>query len=417
MRVLLINNYLYLRGGAERSFFAITDLLKAHGHEVIHFACRHPQNIPSPYESFFPTSGQLDRLSYFLTAPAALAQMIYNRPAAQALSRLLRRVRPDVAHLNNIYHHLSPSILPVLARHNIPTVLHLRDPKLICPAIYMFRRGRFCNLCLGHRIWPLLLHRCSQHSLARSVGLAFEALAQDLFGFYRRCVDFYICPSRFLHCQIVSRGFRASRVLTLPNFVTAPSTNTPLATDSAALDLPNRYLFCASRLTSDKGLFILLEAARRKPNIPLLIAGRGPARQQMSAFIQRHQLSNVRLLDFQNEQVLAQLFRNATASIVPSLLPENCPNVILESAAQSCPVIASDLGGIDELITDRHNGWLITPGQPDSLAQAMSQAFTDPQGSARLGRAAKQRIIQDHHPERFYCTLIEIYRRAQEFHQ
>ena len=417
MRVLLINNYLYLRGGAERSFFAITELLKDHGHQVIHFACRHPQNLPSPYESYFPTCHELSPLTHLGLAPSALAQMVYNHRAAQALSRLLRRFRPDVAHLNNIYHHLSPSILPVLARHNIPTVLHLRDGKLICPAIYMFRRGRFCNLCLRHRIWPVLLHRCSQHSLVRSLGLTFEAFAQDLLGSYRRCVDFYICPSRFLRRQIVSRGFRASRVLTLPNFVAAPSTNAPLATDPSALDLPDRYLFCPSRLTSDKGLFILLEAARLEPRIPLLIAGRGPAREQMSAFIQRHQLSNVRLLDFQNEQNLAQLFRNATAAIMPSLLPENCPNVILESAAQSCPVIACDLGGIDELITDGRNGWLITPGQPDSLAQAMSHAFTDPQRSALLGRAARDRVVQYHHPERFYRTLIEIYRRAQERHQ
>ena len=413
MRVLLINNYLYPRGGAERSFFRITDLLKAHGHEVIHFACRHPQNIPSPYESFFPAYHELSSPTYSLSSGRALAQMIYNRSAARALSRLLSRVRPDVAHLNNIYHHLSPSILPVLARNNIPTVLHLRDGKFICPAIYMFRRQRFCNLCLGHRIWPLLLHRCSGHSLARSVALALETAAQDLLGSYRRFVDFYICPSRFLRRQILARGFRASRVLTLPNFISASSADTA----PVRPDLPDRYLFCASRLTWDKGMFILLEAARLKPNIPLLIAGDGPAREQMSAFIQRHQLSNVRLLDFQNEQNLARLFHNATASVVPSLLPETCPNVILESTAQSCPVIAGDLGGTDELITDGHDGWLITPGQPQDLAQTMSQAFTDPKHSASLGHAAKQRIIQHHHPEAFYRNLIDIYRRAKERHR
>ncbi len=93
MRVLLINNYLYLRGGAERSFFRITELLKAHGHEVIHFACRHPQNLPSPYESYFPTCHELSSLTCSLTAARALARMVYNPSAAQALSRLLRRVR------------------------------------------------------------------------------------------------------------------------------------------------------------------------------------------------------------------------------------------------------------------------------------------------------------------------------------
>lgn len=409
MRVLLINNYLYPRGGAERSFFAITDLLKDHGHEVIHFACRHPQNLPSQHESYFPAYHELSPLSFSRSASAAIAQMIYNSSAAQNLSLLLRQVRPDVAHLNNIYHHLSPSILPVLARHNIPTVLHLRDGKLICPAIYMFRRGRFCNLCQHHRIWPILLHRCSQNSFARSVGLAFEAFAQDLFGFYRRCVDYYICPSQFLRGQILAQGFSASKVLTLPNFVTACSTDVPPAKD--------RYLFCASRLTAEKGMFTLLDAARLAPDIPLLIAGQGPARERMSDFIEHHSLSHVRLLDWQDKQNLAQLFRNATASLMPSYLPENCPNVILESAAGSCPVIASDIGGINELISDGHDGWLVPPGQPDRLAQAMSQAFNDPQLSARLGRAAQERVVQHHHPESFYRSLIDIYRRAQERHE
>jgi glycosyltransferase involved in cell wall biosynthesis len=137
----------------------------------------------------------------------------------------------------------------------------------------------------------------------------------------------------------------------------------------------------------------------------------------MSNFIEHHKLIHVRLLDFQDKQSLAQLFRGATASIMPSQLPENCPNIILESAAQSCPVIASDVGGVSELINDGHDGWLIPPGQPDRLASAMSQAFTDPQLSARLSSAAAQRIVQHHHPDSFYHTLIEIYHRAQERHQ
>lgn len=411
MRILLINNYLYPRGGAERSFFRISELLEDQGHEVIHFACRHPQNVPSPYECLFPTYHELREVSGPLAGFRALADMIYNRTAARNLSRLLRQVRPDVAHLNNIYHHLSPSILPVLARHNVPTVLHVRDGKFICPAIYMFRKGLYCDLCRHHRFWPVLLHRCGQKSLVRSMCLALEALTQELLGFYRRHVDSYICPSRFLRRQMISRGFRAFKITMLPNFIhTSPATQPLLA------NRPDRYLFCASRLEPDKGIFVLLEAARLLPEIPLLIAGDGPAYSQMSAFLARHQLSNVQLLGWQDEQRLSELFRGATAGIIPSLLPENCPNVILESAAQSCPVIAGDVGGIGEFVQDGENGWLIRPGLAEHLAQAMGEAFADPQRSASLGAAARQRVVQYHSPDVFYRSLMDIYQRALERH-
>ena len=411
MRILLINNYLYPRGGAEHSFLRIAELLESHGHEVIYFACRHPKNIPSPYDRFFPTYYDLPELKSFPAKLRGLADMLYNFSAAENLSRLLQQVKPDVAHLNNIYHHLSPSILPVLAGHNVPIVMHLRDVKLVCPAMRMFREGNFCDLCQRHRFWPILRYRCNSGSLLGSIGLALESLLQDILGFYRRYVDLYISPSSFLRKQIVGRGFEASRVAILPNFVN-PS---PTISQSLA-DLPDRYLFCASRLEPDKGMFVLLEAARLLPEIPLLIAGDGPARSRMETVIKHHRLENVRLLGWQDQQHLAELFQRATASIVPSLLPENCPNVILESTVRSCPVIANDVGGIAELIDDGINGWLIPPGQPEHLAQAMGEAFANPQLSLRLGTAARQRVAERHSPTAFYDSLMDIYARALERH-
>lgn len=424
MRVLLINNYLYPRGGAEQSFFRLTELLRAKGHQVIHFACRHPQNAPSPYECFFPPDPDLQEDRGTFSRITHLAKASYNHNAVDNLSRLLRHSQPDIAHLNNIYHHLSPAILPVLARHNIPAVLHLRDGKLVCPAIYMFRKGQFCNLCNKHSFWPAILHRCGNGSLAKSTALAAESAFQNLLGFYRRYVDFYICPSVFLYRQVLAHGYRACKVGVIPNFIPlggSPAYFSPNKINlnvALTLDkLPLNYLFCASRLTAAKGMFVLLEAARLMPHIPLLIAGDGEARSEMESFIQDHGLSNVRLIGWQSESNLARLFGRAAASIVPSLLPENCPNVVLESAINSCPIIAHRVGGLEELITTGQNGWLIEPGQPQSLGQAMNQAFTDLALSVRLGAAARKRVMCEHNPNLFYTNLIRVYAQARESHR
>ena len=146
MRVLLVNNYLYPRGGAERSLFRIADLLRANGHEVIYYACKFDENLPSAYDAYFPQDYQVTGVSGLAGKLGSGLRMIYNREAAENLRRLLRKTQPDIAHLNNIYHHLTPSILPVLAECNMPLVLHLRDGKLVCPAIYMFCREGFAIL-------------------------------------------------------------------------------------------------------------------------------------------------------------------------------------------------------------------------------------------------------------------------------
>ena len=203
----------------------------------------------------------------------------------------------------------------------------------------------------------------------------------------------------------------------MPNFVPASLLDGSVQEKPGVGDLPGRYLLCASRLTADKGMFVLLEAARLVPEIPILIAGDGPARKQMSAFIDRYQMSNVRLLGFQDEELLAGLFSGAVAGIMPSLLTENCPNVVLESAAVSCPVIASDVGGVGELVQDGITGWLVSAGKAEELSRAMSQAFANPQRSASLGVAARQRVMECHHADVFYRELMRIYEKAQERHR
>ena len=95
--------------------------------------------------------------------------LIWNREAARKLDALIRETRPDVAHLHNIYHHLSPSILPVLRRHGIPVVMTLHDLRLLCPAIHMLRQDEVCERCKGGRFYNAIRYRCKRGSAAASV--------------------------------------------------------------------------------------------------------------------------------------------------------------------------------------------------------------------------------------------------------
>ena len=149
MDVLQVNKFFFERGGTERYFFSLSEALERRGHQVIHFSMRHPRNVESRYSSYFVAEKNYHQSSSPLESVPAGMSFIRSREAASKLRDLIEDTRPQVAHLHNIYHQITPSIIPVLRRAGIPIVLTLHDYKLICPNYGLFdgiggqtRRGR-----------------------------------------------------------------------------------------------------------------------------------------------------------------------------------------------------------------------------------------------------------------------------------
>jgi len=162
--LLSINNYFYPRGGAEVLCLEQNRLLEGIGWQVVPFATRHPANLSTPWSAYFPDEIELDR-SYSLGAKLLCAQrVIFSLQARHRLCELLAHVRPRIAHAHNIYHHLSPSILPMLRKRGIPVVMTVHDLKLACPAYTMMTAGKPCERCRGGKITTL---RCTAASRDR----------------------------------------------------------------------------------------------------------------------------------------------------------------------------------------------------------------------------------------------------------
>ncbi|MCK1977790.1 glycosyltransferase family 1 protein, partial [Jeotgalicoccus huakuii] len=95
-------------------------------------------------------------------------KIIYSWEARDRIKALIEHFRPPVAHAHNIYHHLSPSIFPVLKEAGIPTVMTAHDLKLACPAYKMLSHNQICERCKGGRIYNVALHKCIKDSTALS---------------------------------------------------------------------------------------------------------------------------------------------------------------------------------------------------------------------------------------------------------
>ncbi len=162
-----------------------------------------------------------------------------------------------------------------------------------------------------------------------------------------------------------------------------------------AIDPEAFMVFTVRRLSFKNGVDTLLEAAlqlRQHRDIQVVIAGSGPDRALVDAFVARHRLSSVRVLGFVPDEELVDWYRAADLFILPSRSGEGMPMAVLEAFASALPVVATRAGGQVEMIEEGDNGWLIPPGSPQVMAEAIAEARRQPEVTQRMGTRARARV-------------------------
>lgn len=395
LKVLSGSQNYYIRGGSDRIFLMTNELLEKQGHRVIPFAAEHPRNQPTQWAAYFPVAADFEH-----PGPIDLIRFLYSRPAAQSIRRLVRDHKPDIAHLHIYYGKLTGSILAPLKAAGIPMVQTLHEYKLICPTYSLVSNGQICEACQGRHFWRVIPRRCNRNSLARSLLSATEMYVSRLLGSVRH-IDHFIAVSDFLRAKMIEHGIDAGKISTVHNSV-----------DASAIP-PNRqvgeYLLYFGRLERLKGLFTLLEAAAPLTQIPLLIVGDGEAREELAALIERRDLAHVQLLGFKQGAELQQLVRGSIATLVPSEWYEPFPTTVLESFAHSRPVIASRIGGITEMITDGHDGFLVEPDDTQALREQMAWLASHRNEAVGMGTAGREKVEAKFSPKVYYRAVMRVY--------
>jgi glycosyltransferase involved in cell wall biosynthesis len=386
VRILQVNKYLYPKGGSETHLLGLADALSSRGHAVEYFGMEHAANVTPRDRTTTVPAIDYGLLQGWRARLGAFQSMVYSAPAYHRLSERLGVSRPDVAHLHNIYHQLSPSVLAALGEAGVPCVLTAHDYKLVCPS-YSLHDGRSeCFACCGHRYWNVLRRRCSRNGLAGDLALAAEATVHHFTRVYERHLDAIIAPSRFLRDRLVEGGFDAARVRVMPNAI-------PVAEYESHPE-PGDYLLFVGRLSYEKGLPTLLAAAKQLSDVPLWLVGDGPLRIELEQ--QAAELRHVRFLGSQPHAEVRRLLQQCRAVVLPSVVPENCPLSILEASASGKPAIATRVGGVPELFEPEPTGLTVPPNDPAALATAMQQLWRDPDLCWHLGSQARLRAESRH---------------------
>lgn len=406
MRVLLVNKFFRPGAGAETSFLQTRRLLLERGHDVIDFAMRHEENLPSPYESFFAPRRSYAADTQFAKRAVDAASTVYSPSARRALSRLLDAHRPDVAHLHNIYHQLTLSIVDELAKRRVPIVLTMHDWKIVCPAYTLFTEGETCRRCPSGSVINAARHRCVKSSGPASLVAATEAFIARRRGSYGK-VQRVIAPSAFGVSIAALGGISSRRVAHIPNFLPDDEMNI----DARHSDAGPQLLY-AGRLEEIKGVRNLLRAfARVRVPASLRIAGRGTLEGEVRAAAARDQ--RITYLGMLSRLELYSELDAVRAVVLPSLYEDNGPLIILEAQARAKAMIVTDRGGPPEFVRHEKTGLVVDPVRICELTAAMERLAADPELAARLGASAAQNVRRQHSASRHYELLTRVYQDAR----
>ena len=401
MKIIQANKFYFMQGGAERYMLDVSSWLQLQGHEVIQFAMQNQDNLETGYEKYFPSFVQTGRVTKNWQGVRTLSRMVYSLEARRKMATLITDTKPDIAHIHNIYSQLSPSILDTLRDQKIPTVMTVHDHHLISPQYNIWAHGcgkdyRDVGVVRG------TLSRFHKDSVMASFAQTAAYRFHRWLKIYERGVDLFMCPSQYMKRQLVRRGFPEEKIR-VNYFGIDPHVFTPHFDHDG-------YFFYAGRLSNEKGIETIIHAAKIIGDVKVKIAGRGPEMERLHHLA--HDVPNVEFLGFRSREEVMELYRGAIAVLLPSRVHENFPLMVLEALASGKPVIASDVGGVSEMIDDRVNGFLVSPMDVFGWVESMMRLAYDDRLQQTMSRAARTTVEHRFRLEDHYQRLMGMYQEV-----
>jgi glycosyltransferase involved in cell wall biosynthesis len=385
MRILLLSQfYPPVIGGEERHVRNLGAALAQRGHHVSVGTLMHPDAPESELDGMVRVHrlrGTLQRLSGLHTDPGRRHAPPFPDPElVLALKRLVAQERPDIVHAHNwIY----ASFLPLKVLSGARLVVTLHDYGLVCAKKNFMHLG--ARLCSGPAPAKCLACATGHYGVVKAAATTLSNWASSFAA--RRAVDRFIAVS---HAVARHTGLTEGRAPyeVIPNFV--PDDVEVLGREDRCLPekLPeDGFILFVGDMMRLKGIGVLLQAYARLERAPqLVLIGRRVA-DTPAAFP-----PNVRVVGTWPHSAIMHAWRRSLFGVLPSVGPEACATVIMEAMASGKAVVATDVGGMPDLVDHGETGLLVPPGDARALAQAMQTLLDDRALLARLEATSLARV-------------------------
>ena len=398
MRILMVNKFLYRRGGAETYMLDLSEELEKAGHTIQYFGMYDDKNevgnqlgLSCRNVDFHTPSPEM------LTYPATI---LYSKEAYRKIKHLIRLYKPDIAHLNNINFQVTPAVLDALHEEDIPVVFTAHDFQLICPnhLLYVPATGKICTDCILKPPAPCVVRRCVHQSFGKSVLGAMEAVLYRHRDNYKY-IDTIVAPSRFMKNALEIDPRFLGKTVFLRNFSKEYPEKEVKKKD---------YVLFFGRYYEEKGIRNLVKAAKALPDIPFVAAGSGPLEPLLDS------IPNLKNVGFLTGEALETLVREARFSVYPSVWYENCPFSIIESQKLGTPCLATGIGGMKELAGKE---FLIRGTDAADLTKAVRDLYGNEEKLLLMAEDMKKHVKTYPGLHEYTERIQDIYERTIENHR
>lgn len=396
MKILLVNKFHYLKGGSEKYYFELAELLKEHGHEVAFFSMKDERNIKTENKEYF-----VEPIDLNTGSKLKAFDVIYSKENRIKMEEALDDFKPDIVHLNNFQRQLSASIIKPIKERNIPIVFTAHDMQAICPASAMLYHGKICEDCVEKGYISCIKKSCIKNSKLKSILAVLESKYYKKNEIYKD-IDYIITPSEFIKKKLIEGGLKYNKIETLYNFVISKS--------KIEIEEDRGYAFFFGRLSIEKGILNVIKALKEINVGKLFIAGDGPERDNIELYIKENKLEDrIKLLGYLNQSQIRKYIKESSFVVIPSIWYENCPYSILETMEIGKPIIGSKIGGIPELIKDDENGFLYNYYDIKKLSEYMKKLFEDKDLVTKQSKKSRELFEEKYTEKIYYNKIINIY--------
>jgi glycosyltransferase involved in cell wall biosynthesis len=331
--------------------------------------------------------------------------LIWSFSSYKKVKSAIDRCKPDIVHFHTIEPYLSFSVIVASNSAGVPIVQTLHNGRWLCLEGGYFRSNTFCDDCVGSYGWLGVKRGCG-HGQLISLLLFLNNFIVRKFGFLFKYVSRFIAVSEFVREQHIKSGFSESKVIVRNNGFNA----------SSEFDVDDSWLYregvvYAGRLSIAKGSKVL-EYLISNLDCKISIVGNGPELNSLKQFCIDHQFGHVEFFGRLDNKATLDILKKAVVSVVPSQCGDSYPTVALESLSVGTPLVASNLGGLPDIVNASLGGKLADYVNNDAFLRSVKGLLDNREKAKKMGDNGMTYIKENVGANKQGKELIRIYNQV-----